>query len=62
MTALPLVFTEPRRSKPPRHLSDLTQAQRREAVTELGLPAYRADQMSRHYFTRLNVDAAEITD
>jgi 23S rRNA (adenine2503-C2)-methyltransferase len=31
-------------------------------VTELGLPAYRADQLSRHYFARLTDDPAEMTD
>jgi 23S rRNA (adenine2503-C2)-methyltransferase len=31
-------------------------------VTELGLPAYRADQLSRHYFARLTDDPADMTD
>ncbi len=61
--ALPLVFDEPRgRKKPPRHLADLTPAERAEAVAELGLPAFRAGQLSRHYFTRLTDDPAEMTD
>ncbi len=51
LTAMPspgeLVFESPRRGKPPRHLMDLDPAQRREAVAELGLPAFRADQLSR---------------
>jgi 23S rRNA (adenine2503-C2)-methyltransferase len=37
-------------------------AGRRAAVTELGLPAYRADQLSRHYFARLTDDPADMTD
>jgi 23S rRNA (adenine2503-C2)-methyltransferase len=49
-------------SRPPRHLADLDLAGRRAAVTELGLPAYRADQLSRHYFARLTDDPAEMTD
>jgi 23S rRNA (adenine2503-C2)-methyltransferase len=50
------------RVKPPRHLADLDQAGRREAVTELGQPGFRADQLSRHYFARLTDDPAEMTD
>ena len=52
----------PRRGRPPRHLADLDAAERRAAVTGLGLPAYRADQLSRHYFGRLNADPQEMTD
>ena len=35
---------------------------RRHAMVELGLPAYRADQVSRHVLTRLSDDPAEWTD
>src|SRR3954470_13938333 len=52
----------PRRGKPPRHLADLDSDARRAAVAELGLPAFRADQLSRHYFTRLTADPAQMTD
>jgi 23S rRNA (adenine2503-C2)-methyltransferase len=62
MTGLPLVFEAPRRGKPPRHLADLDGAGRRAAVTSLGQPAYRADQLSRHYFSRLAADPADMTD
>ncbi|HEV7827716.1 MAG TPA: 23S rRNA (adenine(2503)-C(2))-methyltransferase RlmN [Pseudonocardiaceae bacterium] len=62
MTALPLVFDAPRRGKPPRHLADLDRDQRRAAVMELGEPAFRADQLARHYFARLNTDPATMTD
>jgi len=62
MTALPLVFDAPKRGLPPRHLADLDEAGRRAAVTELGLPAFRADQLSRHYFARLENDTGEMTD
>jgi 23S rRNA (adenine2503-C2)-methyltransferase len=57
-----LSFATPRRAKPPRHLADLDPAERRDAVAELGLPAYRADQLSRHYFARLSDDPAAMTD
>src|SRR6266498_3100545 len=62
LMTLPLIFEPPRRGLPPRHLADLGEAERRAAVAELGLPAYRADQLSRHYFGRLQTDAATMTD
>ena len=62
MTSLPLVFDAPRRGMPPRHLADLSPEQRRAVVQELGLPGFRADQLSRHYFGRLNNDPAAMTD
>src|SRR5829696_513120 len=62
MTAIPLQFTGPRRAMPPRHLADLDAAGRRAAMTELGLPAYRADQVARHYYGRLSADPASMTD
>ncbi|WP_275294300.1 23S rRNA (adenine(2503)-C(2))-methyltransferase RlmN [Amycolatopsis sp. La24] len=62
MTALPLVFDAPKRGLPPRHLADLTVAERAEAVVELGEKAFRAKQLSNHYFSRLTVDPAEMTD
>ena len=62
MTSLPLVFDAPRRGKPPRHLADLTPAERRAAVEALGEKAFRAEQLSRWYFTRLASDAEEMTD
>ncbi len=49
-TPLPLVFDAPKRSLPPRHLADLDVAGRRTAVLELGEKAFRAEQLSRHYF------------
>ena len=62
MSSLPLIFTTPRRGQPPRHLADLSAEQRAAAVTELGEKPLRARQLSRHYFARLNVDAATMTD
>jgi 23S rRNA (adenine2503-C2)-methyltransferase len=48
-----LTFTARRREKPPRHLADLTPAERRDAVVALGEQAFRARQLSVHYFDRL---------
>lgn len=60
---LPLVFDEPKgRGKPPRHLADLDPAERKELVSGLGLPGFRAKQLSTHYFSRLVDDPAEMTD
>jgi 23S rRNA (adenine2503-C2)-methyltransferase len=60
---LPLVFDEPRgRGKPPRHLADLTPAERKAAAENAGLPGYRARQLSAHYFSRLVEDPAQMTD
>jgi len=61
--SLPLVMAEPRgRAKPPRHLADLSLAERTSYAVELGLPAFRAKQVSAHYFERLVDDPAEMTD
>ncbi len=57
-----LLFVAPRRAKPPRHLADLTPADRRAAVGELGHPQFRATQLSTHYFSRLVDDPADMTD
>ncbi|MFT4082471.1 MAG: 23S rRNA (adenine(2503)-C(2))-methyltransferase RlmN [Nocardioides sp.] len=62
-THLPLVLTPPRgRAKPPRHLADLTLAERLEEATRLGLPGFRARQLSVHYFDRLVDDPEQMTD
>ncbi len=57
-----LTFTAPRRARPPRHLADLAPSERADAVRELGLPAFRARQLSTHYFERLVDDPATMTD
>ena len=57
-----LVLEAPRRGKPPRHLADMTLAERREAVVAAGLPRFRADQVSTHWFSRLVDDPAGWTD
>lgn len=50
------------RGKAPRHLADLDLAGRKAALREAGLPAFRADQISRHYFTHFTREAADMTD
>ncbi|MGI8678562.1 MAG: 23S rRNA (adenine(2503)-C(2))-methyltransferase RlmN [Jatrophihabitans sp.] len=62
MTTLPLVFSAPRRGLSPTHLADLDATGRRAAVTDLGLPAFRADQLARQYYTRFENDPAAMTD
>ena len=62
MSSLPLVFDASRRALPPTHLADLDPAERREAIRDIGQPAFRADQLSRHYFSRLENDPATMTD
>jgi 23S rRNA (adenine2503-C2)-methyltransferase len=59
---LPLVFDAPKRGKPPRHLADMDPAERREAAKATGQPAYRADQLSRHYFGRQVRDVTAMSD
>jgi 23S rRNA (adenine2503-C2)-methyltransferase len=72
MTILPVIPLSPdapdgvptrrRASMPPRHLADLDLAARRDAVVALGEPAFRAQQLSTHYFGRLVRDADAMTD
>ena len=60
--SLPLVFDAPGVATPPRHLADLDRDERRAAVVALGLPPFRADQLSRQYFGRLESDTAAMTE
>jgi len=72
MTILPLIPISPdkpdavttrrRPAMPPRHLADLDLAARGAAVQGLGEPAFRAKQISTHYFGRLVRDADAMTD
>jgi 23S rRNA (adenine2503-C2)-methyltransferase len=57
-----LTFSAPRRGKPPRHLADLSPAERKEAVEALGHKGFRAKQLSTHYFERLVESPDEMTD
>ncbi|HUB54515.1 MAG TPA: 23S rRNA (adenine(2503)-C(2))-methyltransferase RlmN [Mycobacterium sp.] len=58
----PLVFEAPRRRLPPRHLADLDEAERIDAVTALGLPPFRAKQLAHQYYGRLIADPQQMTD
>lgn len=49
-------------SKPPVHFVDLDVDERRAAITELGMPGFRADQVSRHIFARHSEDVDEWSD
>ncbi len=57
-----LIFESPKRGKPPIHLFDLNPEERKSAVIALGLPGYRADQVSRHLLEHLDKDPADWTD
>ena len=52
----------PRRGLPPTHFADLTGEQVKARMKELGLPAFRADQIARHYYDRFEADPMEMTD
>ena len=60
--AEPAARARHRAALPPRHLADLDLAGRRAAVVTLDEPAYRAGQLSTHYFGRLERDVAAMTD
>lgn len=67
MTSLPVLPLSPdapgrRPALPPRHLADLDLAGRQALVAELGEAAFRAKQLSNHYFGRLVRDPAQMTD
>ncbi|WP_392508383.1 23S rRNA (adenine(2503)-C(2))-methyltransferase RlmN [Naumannella halotolerans] len=59
---LALVFDAPKRGKPPKHWADLSVDDRVQAVQTMGMPKFRAQQLSRHYFEHLNNDPQEWTD
>lgn len=54
-------MSPPRAGSSP-HLADLEPDQRRAVVQGLGEPAFRADQLARHYYARLSTDPAAMTD
>jgi 23S rRNA (adenine2503-C2)-methyltransferase len=57
-----LVFEAPRRGLPPRHLADLDEAGLLDAVAALGLPPFRAKQVTHQYYGRLIADPQQMTD
>jgi 23S rRNA (adenine2503-C2)-methyltransferase len=59
---VPLALGAPRRGKPPKHWADLDAAERADAIAELGLPKFRAAQLTKHLFERLQADPEAWTD
>ncbi|MFC7405174.1 23S rRNA (adenine(2503)-C(2))-methyltransferase RlmN [Georgenia alba] len=57
-----LQFASPRRGRPPVHWADLRVEDRAPKVVELGLPRFRAAQLSTHYFVHHTAEPAEMTD
>ncbi|MDN5712824.1 MAG: 23S rRNA (adenine(2503)-C(2))-methyltransferase RlmN [Brevibacterium aurantiacum] len=57
-----LNFKSPRASQPKQHLADMTMDERIDAVKEMGLPAFRAKQISTHYFSHYQTDVESMTD
>jgi len=57
-----LIFESPKKGKPPKHFLDLSVSERKEAITAMGLPGFRADQISRHVFEHLETDIAGWSD
>ncbi|GGJ76871.1 putative dual-specificity RNA methyltransferase RlmN [Pilimelia anulata] len=51
-----------RAALPPTHLADLDLAGRRAALAAHGLPPFRANQLSNHYFGRFVRDVSEMSD
>ena len=61
-THLPLVFDAPARGRAPKHWLDFDVPERRAAMESFGLPAFRADQISRHVFDGLSDEVSTWTD
>jgi 23S rRNA (adenine2503-C2)-methyltransferase len=57
-----LQFESPRGAKPPVHWADLSVQEREAKVIELGLPKFRAKQISTHYFTHYTSNPDHMTD
>ena len=57
-----LQFSEVKRGKPPVHLADLTPAERKARIQELGIPGFRAKQIATHYFSHYSSDPDAMTD
>jgi 23S rRNA (adenine2503-C2)-methyltransferase len=63
VSEIKLVFDEPKqRIKPPKHFADLSPVERKARALELGIPAFRANQMAVHFFTHYNDDPDTWTD
>ncbi len=63
MSEIKLVFDAPKpKAKTPRHLADMTPEERKNKAKELGIPAFRVNQISTHYFTHYNDDPTTWSD
>ena len=62
MSSRPLLPQAPRASLPPLHLADLSLRERAGAAVTLGQRAFRAKQLSQHYFGRLTADTNAMPD
>ena len=63
MTDLPLIFEEPKQKKQaPKHLADMSKEDRKKLCEELGIPAFRANQVAVHYYTHLQTDPEQWSD
>ena len=63
-TAQPVIlnFNHARAPMPPKHFADYSPQERIAQLKELGLPKFRADQLARHYYDRLEADPRTMTD
>ena len=52
----------PKRGMPPKHFADLSKDERIDALKELELPKFRADQIARHYYGKFEADPLTMTD
>ena len=59
---VPLALDAPQRGRPPKHWADLDAEERTQVIAELGLPKFRAGQLSRQLFVRLAEDPDLWTD
>lgn len=55
-------FAPAKRGKAPAHLADVDAKGRKQVLKDLGLPGFRADQLSRHYFDHFEADPAKMSD
>lgn len=63
MSEIELVFDAPKsRTKAPSHIADLSPDERKAKAKELGIPAFRVNQISTHYFTHYNDDPSTWSD
>ena len=57
-----LILNAPKKGLPPKHLVDYSLSERKTAFAEAGIAAFRADQVSRHWFGHLSDDISAWTD